>query len=157
MTKQLGDRLPADVLAAFDGEDLQAKIGPAYVLLTVDPEGTPRPCMLSAGEILAVDDRRLRVALWPKTHTARNLAAGTPVLLVYVTPGSVLYVRGRSRPLEPGRATRLERFEIAVESIESDLHAGMPVTHPITFSVGEADPARVAADWSRQIDDLRSD
>ena len=63
MAKSLGDRLPQTVLRAFDGNDLEAKVGPAHLLVTVDPDGSPRPCMLSAGEVLAPDDRRLRVLL----------------------------------------------------------------------------------------------
>lgn len=154
MTKRVGDRLPEAILAAFDGRGLEDKIGPAYVLMTVDPDGAPRPCMLSAGEILAVDDRHLRVSLWPRTNTSRNLAAGSPALLCFVAPGTVLYVRGRPRALGASETTRLERFEIAVESVESDEHAGMPVTETITFSIGEADPAEVAAGWRVQLADL---
>lgn len=155
MTKPVGDRLPEQVVRAFDGEDLEAKIGPAYLLLTADPDGSPRPCMLSAGEILAVDDRRIRLALWPKTNTSRNLAAGGPALLCFVAPETVLYVRGRPRSLGPSAATRLERFEIEVDSVESDSHTGMPVTQTITFSVGSADPGEVAQTWRRQLADLR--
>lgn len=155
MTKPIGDRMPEEVVLAFDGHDLSRKIGPAYVLVTVDPSGAPRPCMLSAGEVLAVDDRRLRVALWPKTHTVQNLQAGGPTLFCYVAPGTVVYLRGRPRPLGQDEATKLERFEIEVESVESDTHAGMPVTQTITFSIGSADPAEVVRSWARQVDSLR--
>lgn len=156
MTKPIGDRMPDEVLEAFDGRDLERKMGPAYVLVTVDPSGAPRPCMLSAGEILAVDDRRLRVALWPKTNTVRNLGAGGPVLFCFVAPGTVLYLRGRARSLGQDESTKLERFEIEVESVEADLHAGMPVTQTITFSIGTADPVEVARSWGKQIEALRS-
>ena len=155
MTKPIGDRMPQDVVRAFDGRDLERKIGPAYVLVTVDPNGEPRPCMLSAGEVLAVDDRRLRVALWPKTHTVQNLAAGGPTLFCYVAPGTVVYLRGRARSLGQDDSTKLERFEIEVESAESDTHAGMPVTQTITFSIGSADPAEVVRSWARQVESLR--
>lgn len=155
MTKRVGDRLPGPVMEALDGEDLERKIGPAYLLVTVDRDGSPRPCMLSAGEVLAVDDRRLRVALWPRTNTARNLAAGGPTLFCYVAPETVLYVRGRPNSLGTSEATRLEQFEIEVDSVESDAHAGMPVTQAITFSVGSSDPADVAEAWRKQLEGLR--
>ncbi|MGH2540820.1 MAG: hypothetical protein ACRDGK_09885 [Actinomycetota bacterium] len=156
MTKPIGDRMPEEVVQAFDGRDLDRKIGPAYVLVTVDPSGAPRPCMLSAGEILAVDDRRLRVALWPKTHTVQNLEAGGPILFCYVAPDTVVYVRGRARSLGQDDATKLVRFEIEVESVESDTHAGMPVTQTITFSIGSADPAEIVRSWDRQVESLRN-
>lgn len=151
MTRQIGDRLPDEVMRAFDGHDVERKIGVAYLLATVDPEGTPRPCMLSAGEILAPDDRHLRVALWPGTKTTRNLAAGSPVLLCYVAPGTTFYVRGRPRPLGRSAAPRLERFEVDVDSVESDAHPGMPVTSAITFEVGSGDVANVAQSWREQL------
>jgi hypothetical protein len=156
VSRLVGDRLPAEVVRAFDGSDLEGKVGPAQVLVTPDPDGTPRPCLLSAGEVLAVDDRTLRVALWPGTRTSQNLGRGVPVLLCYVAPGTVYYVRGRSRPLGPGPGSRLERFEVAVESVESDAHPGMPVTSGITFAVPGTEPARVAAAWEEQIRALRA-
>jgi len=155
MTEPVGGRLPAAILTAFDGEDLEAKIGLAYLLVTVDPDGAPRPCMLSAGEILAVDDRRLRLALWPGTNTSRNLEAGRPALLCFAAPDTVLYVRGHPRALGASESTGLERFEIEVTSVQSDVHAGMPVTQTISFSIGASDPAEVAAGWRRQLTDLR--
>ncbi len=157
MSRTVGERLPPEVLEAFDGRDLERKIGPAYLLVTADQDGTPRPCMLSAGEILAPDDRRLRVALWAGTRTARNLARGSPALLCFVTPGTVLYVRGTPRPLPPVEGSDLERFEIAVSSVESDLHPGMPVTHGIGFTVERGDPSEVVRAWRAQLEGLRRD
>lgn len=152
----VGDRLPDRIRSTFAGERLEEKIGPAFLLVTMDEDGTPRPCMLSAGEILAPDDRRLRFALWPGTTTGKNLARGQRALFCYVVPGSVFYVKGPARKLSDGPTTRLECFELSVETVESDMHAGMPVDSPITFRVEKDDPASVAASWERQIDDLRN-
>jgi hypothetical protein len=109
--------------------------------------------MLSAGEVLAVDERRLRLALWPGTRTAANLARGGSAVLCYVEPGTVLYVRGSVRPLEVEGPLRC--FELAVEAVESDAHAGMPVTSGIRFAVERGDPASVAEAWDRQLAPLR--
>jgi hypothetical protein len=155
VSKLIGERLVEELRAAFDGDDLAAKIGPAYLLVTTDEDGTPRPCMLSAGEILAPDDRHLRVALWSGTTTGANLARGARVLFCYVAPGSVFYVKGRSSRLADGATTGLECFEITVEAVESDVHTGMPVDSPITFEVDAGDATKVAASWERQIADLR--
>jgi hypothetical protein len=111
--------------------------------------------MLSAGEILAVDDRRLRVALWPGSRTSQNLAREGRTLFCYVVPGAVLYVKGRSRALGRTDQTKLERFEITVESVESDMHKGMPVTQSIAFRPEAMDPKDLARAWERQVASLR--
>lgn len=156
MATLIGDRLPQELLEALDGEQLERKIGPAYLLLTADADGTPRPCMLSAGEVLAVDDRRLRFALWRGSSTGANLDRGSRALFCHVSPGTVLYVRGETRRIEPAAEDGgLDCFELAVESVESDAHGGMPVTSGIEFAVADGEPARVAETWRRQLDLLR--
>jgi hypothetical protein len=154
MAKLIGDTLPPEVITALDGQQLEGKIGPAYLLLTTDADGRPRPCMLSAGEILALDQRRLRVALWPGTHTVANLERGSGAVFGFVAAGTALYIRGSARPLSPPEGT-LRCFELAVESVESDSHTGMPVTRGIEFGVEERDHALVVRDWERQLAALR--
>lgn len=155
MSKLIGETLPPEVVGALDGTNLADKVGPAHLLLTGDADGTPRPCMLSAGEILAVDERTLRFALWPRTSTVANLDRGCGAVFCYVAPGTVLYVRGRTRPL-PDADGPLRCFELAIDSVESDEHAGMPVTSGISFAIERGDPAAVVAEWARQLAPLRS-
>ena len=155
MSKVVAHRLPTEIQQAFDGEDLADKVGLAYLLMTTDEDGTPRPCMLSAGEIFVFDDRRIRVALWPGSTSSKNLNSGQRVLLCFVAPGTVFYLKGRSQPLGEGAATQLQRFEIYVDTVESDTHAGMPVSSPITFTL-EGDTPSIIATWKRQIDDLKA-
>lgn len=156
MSKHLGDRLPKDVVTAFDGQNIEKKIGLAYLLVTNDNDGTPRPCMLSAGEILAPDDKHLRVALWPGTNTSKNLTRGGRTLFCYVAKGTVYYAKGTSRSLGPGPGSKLERFELSIDAVESDIHAGMPVKETVVFEVEGMDTSKVASDWQRQLDALRA-
>jgi hypothetical protein len=153
VSKLIGNALPEQVSTALDGRDLAQKVGPAHLLLTMDADGMPRPCMLSAGELLAVDERTLRVALWPGTRTAANLERDGRALLCYVDAEAVLYVRGTVRPLDV--TGPLPSFELAVESVESDAHAGMPVTSGIRFAVERGDVASVAQAWDEQLGPLR--
>lgn len=148
--------MPQEVLNALDGEALEQKIGPAHLLVTGDVDGTPRPCMLSAGELLAHDEHRLRVALWSGSRTSENLGRGGSALLCYVTAGRVLYVRGRARRLEGAAAQGLDLFELQVDSVESDDHPGMPVTSGLRFSVEHPSNSEVLAGWQRQVQALRS-
>ena len=156
MSKLIGDTLPDDLVRELDGADLADKVGPAYLLLTSDEDGTPRPCMLSAGETLALDGKRLRFALWRGSRTGANLARGGRALFCHVAPGTVVYVRGPVRALDAGPELNLDCFELAVESVESDDHAGMPVTSGIEFAIERDDPAVVVDAWERQLAGLRA-
>lgn len=156
MSRPLGDTLPDVLVAALDGTGLAGSVGQAYLLVTSDEDGTPRPCMLSAGELLAVDRRLVRLALWPGSRTSANLARGGRALLCHVAPGTVVYVRGAVRSLDAGPDPELDCFELEVDAVESDEHAGMPVLTGITFSVEDADPAGVVATWERQLALLRA-
>jgi hypothetical protein len=156
VSKFLGDRLPQEILEAFDGENFEEKIGLAYLLVTTDENGTPRPCMLSAGEIFVPDERHIRIALWPGTTTSKNLARGSRALFCYVAPRTVLYAKGQSASLGPGPGSKLERFEVTIDAVESDVHQGMPVKETVLFEVEGMDTSKVAADWKRQLASLRA-
>jgi hypothetical protein len=156
VSRLLGDTLPDDLVAALDGTGLAAKVGPAYLLLTSDEDGTPRPCMLSAGELLALDRRRIRLALWAGSRTSANLGGRGRALLCHVAPGTVIYVRGPVRSLDAGPDLELDCFELAVDTVESDEHAGMPVTSGITFALERGAPADLVATWERQLALLRA-
>ena len=156
MSKLIGDSLPDDLVAALDGTGLAGKVGPAYLLVTSDEDGTPRPCMLSAGETLAPDPKHLRFALWRGSRTCANLTRGGRALFCHVAPRTVVYVRGPVRALDAGPELNLDCFELEVDSVESDDHAGMPVTTGIAFAVERDDPAVVVAAWERQLAGLRA-
>ena len=112
--------------------------------------------MLSAGELLAVEGGRLRFALWRGSRTCANLARGGRALFCHVAPRTVVYVRGSVRTLAAGPELNLDCFELDIDSVESDDHAGMPVTSGITFAVERDDPAVVVAAWERQLAGLRA-
>jgi hypothetical protein len=151
-----GDRLPDELVHALDDEALDGADQPAFLLVTTDEDGTPRICMVSAGELLVRDERTLRVALWRGTRTAHNLGHGGTALLGAVSPGSVIYVRAEPARLAVPEATSLECFELTVTGVEADVHAGMPVTSGITFRPDEPDHAATVADWRRQRELLAS-
>lgn len=154
MSEFLSDRLPDVCTAAFNGRDLEQKFGDTYLLLTTDPDGTPRPCMLSAGEVLGLDDRTIRLALWTGTHTVANLARGVHAVICFVAARTVLYIKGVPRRLAARPEAGLEYFEIRVDRVDSDTHEGMPVAQGIRFTC-EAEPvASVLKRWQEILNDL---
>ncbi len=64
-------------------------------------------------------------------------------------------MRGTPRALPRVPEVQLERFEVAVEAVESDVHPGVLVTGPVTFAPER--PSEMAASWARQIQALRRD
>jgi hypothetical protein len=157
MARVLGDTLPKEIMQDLDGRYLERKFGSAYLMVTTDADGTPRPCMLSAGEVLARDEKTLRVGLWPHSNTSRNLARGSPVLICFVAPGTVLYVKGRARPLAPVEGVDIARFEVTVTVVESDLHEGLPVVQGISFTSETGDIGPILDGWRRVLAALAAD
>lgn len=156
MSKFVSETLPAEVRKALNGRDLEGKIGDAYLVVTVDADGTPRPSMLSAGEMLAVDDRTIRLGVWRGTHTAENLRRGGHVLICFVAEGTVLYIKGSSRAVEVASKAPVEVSEVVVSSVESDVHEGLPVVHGIAFRPeDEGRRTAMLAEWERTHEALR--
>lgn len=153
MSTVVGTRLPGEILDRFNGNHLEDKVGLAYLLVTSDPDGTPRPCMLSAGEVLAPDDGHLRLALW-HSHTAENLSRGASCLFCYVAEGVVLYVRGRPASLGEIEGLDVECFEVEVSSVESDVHPGMPTADTIRFRIEEPSLSEVIREWQDRLSRL---
>jgi len=156
MSKVIGDQVPDVVASTFDGTDLAGKLGLGFVMVTVDPDGQVRPCMLSAGELLVVDRRTVRMGLWAGSSTSRNLTAGSSVLFCHVAEGVVFYLRGTAHPLAADPAAGLDCFELRVDRVETDSHDGLPVTSGITFTVVDPDPPAVLAMWERQLAVIRA-
>ena len=160
MSRVIGNRLPAPVFGLLNGRDLRGRLGRAFLVTTVDPEGRPHPAILSYGELLAVDPARLRLAMYEKSRTVGHLKENGRLTLSLVEPGLAYYVKGRATSLPPmQKYPRLARFEVAIEEILEDQaeedEAGARITGGITFA-----PAPRSGDllksWEETIAALRS-
>lgn len=92
----------------------------------------------------------------PGTKTAANMRRGSPVVLCFIAPNSVFYVKGRGRGLEHRTGTNVEAFEVSVESVESDVHPGLPVTGGIGFRCEGVSEDVLLRQWADRLDVLRS-
>jgi len=147
----VGRELPQQMQTELDGRNLETKSNLGYLIVTVDEDGAPRPCMLSVGEILVMDEHTIRLAVWPNSTTAANLRRGSGVLLSYVAPNTVLYVRGHT--LRTWQA-RVLAAEIGVDQVTTDEHPGFTVTDGIRFEY-EGRSESLATTWGRQLALLR--
>ncbi len=155
MSAPLGDRLPTAVMSALSAAARERPEGQCVILVTVDPEGQARPCLLSVGELLAVDDRKLRAVIWPDSKTTQNLDSGRSALFTLACPPDVFHVRAEPRRLAAAPHSQLARFEFTVCSVEADTHSGMPVTQPMWFAARADLHDSVLVMWASQLDALR--
>ncbi len=114
--------LPQAVTALLDGADPGRHVGFTAELVTADPDGWPRVALLSAGEIVATDSRRLRIALWPESHTSANVTRTGKATITFVLEGAAYSVRLQMcRGEDLGEPARLAFFEGRVVEVRRDV------------------------------------
>jgi len=150
------DRLPEGLRRQLDGADLEAKVGETFLLLTVDEDGFPRVALLSAGEIVAVSERELRLALWPGTTTSGSLARDGRATLAAFGEGAAFYVRLRARALDAlgGAGGELTAFAARVEAVREDRVDYARITHGVGFELGDRES--VLPRWRATVEALRA-
>lgn len=163
MARLVGDTLPDVLLALLDGGDLAGRGGKAVLIATTDAHGWPHPALLSYGEMVAVDRRRVRLATYRESTTSGNLRRNGKLTLCLIEAGLVYYVKGEARVEQDPMAGRvhLTRFEAAVRAVledqaREDLEPGAGVTGGITFGTGRP-AADVLRDWQAVVDGLRGE
>ena len=139
------------VQEVLDGHDLAARAGLTILLLTTSAEGWPQVALLSVGEVLAVDRRRLRLALWPGSGSTANLSRGPQATLMLVVGAETYYVRARGRRLPDLALSHGARacFEADVEDVLVDVVAYAAVTSGVEFRLN--DPEQVLQGWQEAV------
>ena len=147
--------LPDGVAGLLDGRDLAARVGFTMQLLTVDEDGWARVALLSVGEVVALDAARLRLALWPGSHTTENLTRSGHGLLAFVHGGSSHTVRMEARRTADLAGVNVRAtFDADVTEVRSDEVPYARLTGGITFDL--PDPGAVVARWQATVDALRA-
>ena len=147
------ERLSAEIVEALDGRDLEARIGWTIELLTVDADGWPRVALLSVGEVLAMDDRLLRLALWDGTHATANLTESGRGSLSFVLGAAAYTVRFRSCRVANLESPLRAVFDATVLGVKRDTVGYATLTSGISFEL--PDPGSVVTRWRAVIDALR--
>jgi len=127
------------------------RVGLTILLLTTSDEGWPQVAMLSVGEVLAVDDRRLRLALWVGSGSTANLSRGRRATVMLVVGAETYYLRVRTRRLADLALSRGPRacFEAEVEDVLVDVVAYATVTTGIGFRLNQ--PEEVLPAWEETV------
>jgi hypothetical protein len=146
--------IPDGVARYLDGTELLTKTQ-ALRLSTVDADGWPHTALLSAGDMMVIPPRRIRLALFPQSGMTANLEREGRLTISLSLGGGVCEMRLRSRRLPHSSAeVPLAFFEAEVEAVRQHIAPYADVTGGITFSLHE--PQAVLPRWQRQIAALRA-
>lgn len=148
--------LPAPVMALLDGRNLEQKVGHTLLLVACEPEGWPRMAMLSVGEVLAVSDQEVRLALYADSGTTRALQASGKALLVTILDRVSYKIRlqGRAVAEDDAEVPADVQFVCEVRRVDEDRVSYATVEHGIEFTL--TDESAVLERWQRSIDRLAS-
>lgn len=158
MTRSLGARLPDPLYVALSARDPTAHIGLTLGLLTMRDDGWPHEALLSVGEAVAIDRRRLRLALWPTSTATRNLAEHGRATLATVLEQTSFTVRLTAHgagELATRRAGTLARFEARVEETHADAAPYAVLESGVRFRLN--DPDEALSRWAEVRAALRRD
>ena len=161
MSRDLGSELPEALLSLLDGHDLPARLGKAILISTVDAQGWAHPALLSYGEVVAVDARRLRLALYGSSGTYGNLRRSGRLTLCLIEQGIAYYLKAQaveqqSAELPPD----LARFDATVERVlvdqaREDLEPSARITSGIEFDAGKPSSEQLST-WTSILNALRA-
>jgi hypothetical protein len=148
MSRPLEPVVPAALRQALDADPRGDGSDVTVLVIVVRADGWPHVAMVSAGELVALDARRLRLALWPSSTAATRLAQGGPVTLSAVLDQVSYAVRGTARPIGAVRTPRsgeLACFDIVVEAATADEAPYAVLESGVRFRL--KNPADTLARW----------
>lgn len=132
MSQFAGDRMPPPLRFEFGAApDDGAGPHPAVVFATVDESGAPRVALLSMAELVAPDDRHLRLSLANGSATCGNLA-GRPTASVWCVLDGAAY----TIQCEVDRADEAGDqivFDLRVTGVWCDFRPDAPMTGGPTY------------------------
>ncbi len=145
--------LPSAITDLLDGVDPGKHVGFTIQLVTADPQGWPRVALLSAGEVVAVDPMRLRIALWPESHTTENLARVGQATLTFVFDNAAYSVRLRvCRGEDISAPIHLAVFDGRVVEVRRDVASYAVLESGISFRL--VDESSVVDRWRTTTEEL---
>lgn len=125
--------LPQDVFSVW--QKPHKALGPVAIVVTVDPDGTPRTAPF--GSLRAVTPRLLRLATWHGHDTYTNLCRDRRVVVALLAPPTLaVSVRGRARVTREEMHTdkAYAVVDIDVEEVKNDMVRSVVIEGAITIS-----------------------
>ncbi|WP_344903356.1 hypothetical protein [Actinomadura meridiana] len=94
----------------------QARRRPTIMIINAE-DGTPRISVPDCGELRVLDDRHLRVAIWPDDPVATDLDRGAPVLLIVADSPDVHLLHAEAHRLD-NAAMVWTHYDLTITSSE---------------------------------------
>jgi hypothetical protein len=122
MSRLVGQELPPHVLERLSGRDLRGCFGRVIPVVTMDAAGFPHPALLSFGEVVALDARRIGLATSADSTTTANMRRNGRLALLLVEPEGIYYIKGTvgERPGGLPGFSNLTHFMMRVEQVLED-------------------------------------
>ncbi len=148
MARSIGNEIPPVIVALLADDTFADWVGVNDTWLTVLVLSTshdewPHLAMVSLGEIVAINRRALRLALWPNSTAARNVWREQRTTLALVHDGVAYYLRCTARRgadlVLPGDVGQLACFGLRVEDITEDVAPYAVLTSGVTFRLKDAE------------------
>jgi hypothetical protein len=146
--------LSPELLYLLNGKNIEEKQKEAMLLMTVTEDGWPHNAMISVGEVVALNEKKLKLALWPGTKTNENIIRSEKAFLIVVYNGKVNYVRlslERIGILE-GAKYPLERFSATVVCFKEDIAKYAEINSGIQIML--KNPNDVLQRWKETLGEL---
>jgi len=147
--------LTPSLMQLLNGQELHSKQHLAMPLLTIGEDGYPHQAMVSAGEVLMLDEQHVRLALWQGTTTTGNLLRSGKGMLTFVWEGVSYALRLSCTPLPEltDAVYPRARFEAVVEHVREDTAKYAELTSGITIRLLQPDD--VISRWEETLAELR--
>jgi|SRR5215470_3705013 len=129
MSEKIGNSIPPPLRFELGAEQGADRLCRAALLVTADDDGAPRVAVMSYGELHALDERHLSVAVREGTRTYHNLEAGRDATLWCVLDGAAYSLRGHVRK----RANETATFDLMVEEVLRDFYPEQPMMSGPTY------------------------
>ena len=154
MEQSPSQELSTELYELLNGKDLETKQHEALMLMTVTEEEWPHTAMISVGEIIALDSKRVRLAMWSGTTTTRNLIRTEKATLAFVYAGAAHYIKLSLKrlPVLPAAKHPRERFEADIVAVRSDVAQYADITTGIQIDLKEEEP--VLRRWHETLAEL---
>jgi len=161
MSRLVGQELPPQLLEQLSGRDLRSRFGRVIPAVTVDAAGFPHPALLSFGEVVALDARRIGLATYADSTTTNNMRRNGRLTLLLVEAEGTYYIKGtvRERPGGLDGFPGLAQWKMHIEQVledgtRSDIEGEARIASGIRFGAG-AGEAALLKQWEAVVAALR--